>query len=411
MSNPTNIADTTSGLGTAELKAKIKAEFAQAAEDIEARHTELADDPQAAKAVLTDVLRASADHRAGGQSDFRPAPLSLDFDAQPEAPEWVVCNLIERGTVVLLSGDTGAAKSICVDALTVAVCHDDDWLGHETVGQRVLVVDEENSDRLVRDRLRALGMENERRDRLRYFSREGFSLGDEGGSDAAIRHQLGDFRPDLVIVDTAMAACDLEDVNSNSEAVRLLKFMRGLAREHDCAFLLLHHERKRSKEHPASSGQAMMGARQWAGQADAHMTLTVESEMLVEDADEDGHRRFSRTFKWRPAEKDRDGRPNIPQRVAVKSEKDADGALCWMLVENEGDIQEADTARDALAGTLGSLVQDNGQVTTSGLASLAQSDAQDSTFKRALKAAEAAGYIEKVKRGTWGPGDQPVIAP
>lgn len=405
------VSDSTSGLGTLQLKAKIKAELAQAAEDIEARYTELANDPEAAKAVLTDVLRASAAHRTEARPEFQPTPLALDFDAEPEAPSWVVRNLIERGTVVLLSGDTGAAKSICVDALTVAVCHDDDWLGHETLGQRVLVVDEENSDRLVRDRLRALGMENERRDRLRYFSREGFALGDEGGSDAALRGQLEDFRPDLVIVDTAMAACDLEDVNSNSEAVRLLKFMRGLAREHECAFLLLHHERKRSKEHPASSGQAMMGARQWAGQADAHMTLTVESEMAVEDADDEGHRRFSRTFKWRPSEKDRDGRPNIPQRVSVTSEKDATGSLRWMLVENEGDIQEADTARDALAGTLGSLVQQGDTVTTSGLASLAQSDPQDSTFKRALKAAEASGYIEKVKRGHWGPGGQAVIAP
>jgi hypothetical protein len=132
--------------------------------------------------------------------------------------------------------------------------------------------------------------------------------------------------------------------------------------------------------------------------------------MSVEDADDEGCRRFSRTFKWRPAEKDRDGRPNIPQRISVTSEKGATGSLRWMMVENEGDIQEADTARDALAATLGSLMQEGGPVTTRGLASLAQCDPQDSTFKRAMKAAEASGFIEKVKRGHWGPGVTPVIA-
>jgi hypothetical protein len=391
------------------MRARIKADLAREAERIEATYTEHEADPEAAQRFLSESLAALATARSA-ETTWQPTPLAFDFDADPEEPDWIVQGVIERETLVLLSGDTGAAKSICVDALADAVCHDGDWLGHEARAERVLVVDEENPERTARSRLRALGMTNAARERLRYFNREGFSIGDAGYSDAALRTQLEAFRPDLVIVDTVMAACDLEDVNNNAEAVRLLKFMRGLAREFECAFVVLHHERKQSKEHPASSGQAMMGARQWAGQADAHMTLTVESELVEEEAETEGHRTLRRTFKWRPAEKDRDGRANIPQRVAVTSEKDANGSLLWMLVLNEGEIEEAKSETEALSVTLGSLVQRDGeQIATATLAARVPRDPQDSTFKRALKAAEASGYIEKVKRGVWGPGDTAVL--
>ena len=139
------------------------------------------------------------------------------------------------------------------------------------------MVDGENPKRLARARLRALGMPSGSGDRLRYFSRAGIAIGDEGYSDAWLSDQLANFRPDLLVIDTLMAACDLEDTNSNAEAVAMMKRLRARAEEFNCAVLLLHHERKQSKDHPRSPGQAIMGARQWAGQADAHMTLTVES--------------------------------------------------------------------------------------------------------------------------------------
>jgi hypothetical protein len=140
------------------------------------------------------------------------------------------------------------------------------------------------------------------------------------------------------------------------------------------------------------------------------MTLTVESELVEEEAETPGHRQLRRTFKWRPAEKDRDGRMNIPQRVGVTSEKDADGRLLWMLVTNEGEIEPAKSETEALAVTLGSLVQKEGaELTTGQLGKLVGRHAQDIGFKRALKGAEGSGYIEKARRGVWVAGDQKVL--
>ena len=383
---------------SSELTTRLRIELATALERIEAQAVEHADDPDAAKAALGRLVKSYATAQVVADGDWRPAPVAFDFDADPEAPDWVVHGLIERGTLMILSGDTGAAKSIASSALVVAAVAGERWLGHSTHIDRVMVVDEENPGRLVSGRLRALGLTNAMRDRIRYFNREGVGIGDEDRTDAWLRTELDSFRPDLLVVDTLMAACDLEDTNSNTEAVRLMKHLRALARDFGCAVLLLHHERKQSKDRPSSSGQAMMGARQWAGQADGQMTLTVETD-LIEEAADDGGRKLRRTFKWRPAEKDRNGASNRPRRVAVESEKDEDGRLLWMAVRDEGAIDDGDAHDASEANILGYLRQAEAPAARKQIAAAVgerNPSEPSGTFKRALSAAVDARKVERV---------------
>jgi len=327
-------------------------------------------------------------------------PEALDIDAEDAPPDYLVAGLIERGTVVVLSGDTGAAKSIVASSLIPAALRGDPWLSHATSIERVLMVDEENPRRLARARLRALGIPAGSRDRLRYFSRAGVAIGDGGRWDALLRGELGKFKPDLVVIDTLMAACALEDTNSNPEAVRLMKHLRGLAEAFECAILLLHHERKQSKDNPRSSGQAMMGARQWAGQADSHMTLTVESDFSETETDE-GTFETRRTFKWRPAEKDRDGQLNRPRRVAVTSERGADRRLRWMVAEDEGPVDGESMREQAETKILEALRDAEGDLTRPELAAICGEEEPrepSGTFKRVLSGLVDAERVEKPDR-------------
>jgi len=238
----------------------------------------------------------------------------------------------------MLSGDTGAAKSIVGQALAVAATAGEPWLGRDVYARRVLYVDEENPRRTAKGRLRALDVPPDSHDRLRYANRKGLAIGDGGASDAWLEKHLREFEPDLIIIDTLMAATAIDDQNSNPEAVRMMKHLRALAERFTCAVLVLHHERKQSKDHPKSSGQAAMGARQLIGQADAHMTLTVESEFSEDETDR-GTFETRRTFKFRPAEKDREGGVNGVRCVAVTSEREANRRLIWMRVEDEGPVE------------------------------------------------------------------------
>ncbi|MGI8439993.1 MAG: AAA family ATPase [Thermoleophilaceae bacterium] len=332
-----------------------------------------------------------------------PAPLEIDFEAEPEAPRYVVDRVFERQTVNVLSGDTGAAKSIIGAALTAAALTGGDWLGRTVYGGRVLVVDEENPARTVRSRLRALGLTNADRGGLRYFNRGGVRIGEERWTKW-LRREGAAHAADLLIVDTAMAATSA-DVNDNDEVVRLFtEALRPVATELDLAIVVLHHERKHQPGQSRNPGQAMMGARQWAGQADAHVTVAVESD-LTEEEGPDGARLLRRSFIMRPAEKAREGETNYPERVVVTSEKAADGQLRWMRVESEGRIEAPQTRPDGLARALGTVIEE-GEMTTAALAGAVGEDSQSTTFRRGLDQATELGLLTKVRRGVYGPPEE-----
>lgn len=361
------------------------------------------------KAQMLGMNAATDEVLAANELGPFASPLQFDFLAELPTPDWAIVGVVERGTVVHLDGDTGAAKSILQASLVAECLSGGYWLGHETRVHRVTVVDEENPERLVKSRTAALGTPQEERHRLSYFSRAGAQIGDGGTTDAGLRAHLASFRPCLLIIDTLMAACAVEDANSNAEAVRVMGMLRRVAKDFNCGIIVLHHERKRSKDNAAfGSGQATLGARQWIGQADGQMTITVETDLVSERTDDGEHLR--RTFKWRPAEKDRDGRVNVAMRIAVESEKDDQGRLIWMTVENEGSIEKPRTETDVLARSIGAFVQAACEVVQrADIAAAVGRESKDSTFDRALKAAVSAAFVQSPGHGKYAAGDVAVI--
>ncbi len=125
--------------------------------------------------------------------------------------------------------------------------------------------------------------------------------------------------------------------------------------------------------------------------------------MVEDDAKQQGHRSLRRTFKFRPAEKDRDGRANVPRRVAVESEKDDASRLLWMTVTDEGPIADEGAEDHASAAVLGTLrdADGDGAVARRELAGAAgekNPSEPSGTFKRALAALIDADKVETVGR-------------
>jgi hypothetical protein len=370
-------------------------------------------DPGARDALIKRAKMLAMNGASAQAFDFRPSALSFDVGSEPPAPSWIVVGQLERKQVGVLSADTGAAKSIVSQNLALQGIAGLDWLGCETRMRRVLYIDEENPCSTAIRRLKAMGLQDGELNRLRYYDRKGLSIGDGGRTDQWLDAELEGFKPDLLIIDTLMASTAVADTNDNGQAVKMMKHLRALAEARDLAVLVLHHERKQSREHPNSSGQAMMGARQWAGQADVHMTLTVASAMDVQEGDAlvnpEALKRLRKTFKWRPAEKDREGEPNRPQLVSVTSEKGEEGKLLWMLVENEGE-DKTPSAADSLASAIGEAVQrSDGELRTAEIAKAVGHDAQGKAFRRALEAAVDHDYIAKAKHGTYAAGSATLL--
>jgi len=319
---------------------------------------------------------------------IRPTPIAFDFELDGEPPDWLVDGVIERGTVTVLSGDTAAGKSLLADALTVAILKGTEWLGRNAQQGRVLYVDEENHRRLVRDRLKALGLDNGERDGLRYFLRAGVALGDRDWNEW-LSTETQEHHADLVIIDTASSATS-HDVNDNSKVAQLFRDALRPATLGGAAVLVLHHERKTTGDGPRNASQAMLGARQWAGQADGH--LAVRATGALSNDPLDGERSRQRFPVELETPKVRDGQPALPERLAIISERDANNRLEWMAIGRD---------EDPLLGKMAEALQEGVPLRRAELAEAVGLDAKGGTFERLLKAALAADVVVKSGYGAY----------
>jgi RecA-family ATPase len=116
----------------------------------------------------------------------------LDFAEPDLPPEWLVDGYIEARTVNVLSADTGAGKTWVLHALAVAMAMGTSWLGRAVQRGKVLYIDEENPIRLIKARLRALGLSKDGFGSVAYSARQGVAVGDPGWS-ASLERTLAEF--------------------------------------------------------------------------------------------------------------------------------------------------------------------------------------------------------------------------
>ncbi len=327
-------------------------------------------------------------------------PMTFDFDAAPERPEWGVEGLIPRQGVAVLSADTGACKTWAVHDLMVAAAMERPWLDRQVNLRRALVVDGENPEPVVRGRLRALGMTNERRDRLAYYCGQGILIGQRDTREQ-FEALIAEHQPDLLAIDTVMAATAVADVNDNNEIAELFAYVRGLVREYRLLVVMLHHERKPQQGQGGSRGHAMMGGRQWAGQSDVHLALRVAAS--EEEQREDG-RVAGRTTLRLDMPKNRLGVPIRPQRLVLETLNE-DSMLMNAQLRCEGAIEREQSATDDLLGQIINVLTRADQcLQKKDIAERVGSPAGDRSFERALKHGKDKGLLVSPKHGQYAAG-------
>lgn len=338
--------------------------------------------------------------RTGTSSTTTPERLKFDFDAPPEPPRYVVDGLFERATVNVISSDTGIGKTWMSCSLIAAALAEASWLDRSVEARRVIVVDEENPAAVIRSRLRAFGATTEQADeQLRYFSRQGISLGEERWNEWLIE-QAVEHAADLILVDTAMVATALGDVNDNTEVANIYKSLRKIAEDTDAAIVLFHHHRKSQGEKPRCGGQEMMGGRQWAGQADAHITLGRRGD-TTEQETEDGSAVLLIEFR---VEKLRNGKASRPEELKVTI-RNEDGCLLTAAAESLGAVEREPSQIEVVIENMLEVLTERGELSSQELYELVGEDASQRTLERARKQAVDGGLIVRCRKGVYRAAD------
>jgi hypothetical protein len=178
----------------------------------------------------------------------------IDFTRPVPPVEWLIEGLIERGVVTALVGDSGVGKSWITMAMGKAVAAGDSkFVGRRiSHGGAVLIVDEENAEGLVRQRMAALGLTAEHYDRLEYISQAGVDLWTQPG---LLLEDALEIEPALIVIDSQSAVSIGAKENENDDMTRLYKEgFKPLARLTGAAVIVLHHTPKENRNMARGAG-------------------------------------------------------------------------------------------------------------------------------------------------------------
>ncbi len=193
-----------------------------------------------------------------------PAPLDVPLDgkapcvcsvelvkAAPVQTNWLVDEFIPSGSVVLLAAREGHMKTWLALEMAHGVGEGVDWIGRECLPGKALLIDGENPDDMLKQRLAAVGESPNV-----YVWRWQEERFPSSLDDPWLKRAAKDF--DLLIIDTLKRFMSDLDENSSTEMARITGQLRELTR-YGASVLVLHHAKK-DGEKPGYRGSSELGA-------------------------------------------------------------------------------------------------------------------------------------------------------
>ena len=198
------------------------------------------------------------------------------LDAEDEALDWLVHDLLPVGGTSLLIGTPKSGKSSLARTIASKVATGRPWLGRETKAGSVLYVALDERRATVREHVRALATACAGHDTATLCERLHVAFGprpaDPVPALAALLEGI-DPAPVLVVIDTLMKALPFEDANDYGLSGESMAQVTALAERTRAHFLLVHHQRKDATD-PTT---AALGSTRLAADVDVIVSLRVDA--------------------------------------------------------------------------------------------------------------------------------------
>jgi hypothetical protein len=198
-----------------------------------------------------------------------------DLMANTTRADWVIKNLLERGSNTLLFGESGACKSLIAMDWAFCIGNGIPWHGHKTKKGTVVVIAGEGHRGLAM-RMQALKQKYNMNPDNIYFSTKSVNLLDTDAvmRVASILDGLGlDEPPCAIFIDT-MHRNMHGDENSSEDMAIFLANMELLAKKYNAAISPVHHSGHGDKGRARGSSAIKAGM-------DAEFCMTKKSKMEV----------------------------------------------------------------------------------------------------------------------------------
>ena len=198
--------------------------------------------------------------------------MSIQFPEQ----EYIVKRLIPESSITIFSGYSRSFKTYVLLHTAISIASGKLLFGQfETFPCGVLIIDEENGERLLQKRLNQLGTSNELP--IYFTPRQGFFLDDENVENVILSCKNYDIG--LVIIDSLIRVHG-SDENSAREMAKVFRYLRRFT-ENGISVLVTQHNRKQGA-FSGGAGNEMRGSGDILAAVDSHVGVTRKNKWYLQ---------------------------------------------------------------------------------------------------------------------------------
>lgn len=215
-----------------------------------------------------------------------PVNVSHFLDSASPKIDWFVQNLIPYQTSTIVGGMQGIGKSwALLDLAVEAARGGGKWFNYLPVNKaRVLYVDEESHENLLRYRLKKLvagkGIAKDSPLDLHFAVGQHFSFTNQKKL-AKFKKLLGELKPDLIIMDSLICFHSLDE-NMSGDMRRFFHIVKDVIDEFKCTFLFADHEGKGNpKDKGFQASHRLRGSSAKGDAADTVISMAKKGPHLV----------------------------------------------------------------------------------------------------------------------------------
>jgi putative DNA primase/helicase len=164
-----------------------------------------------------------------------------DMMASIKKPNWLIKGILERGSMNLLFGESGAGKSLFAMDWAFCAATGRDWHGHKIKEELKSLIIMGEGLRGASMRFKALSQKYGEAPKNIRLSRRSINLLDSKEADDILKIVAElDFKPDIIIIDTLHRNM-VGDENSSEDMAMYFKSIELLARRLNAAIITVHH--------------------------------------------------------------------------------------------------------------------------------------------------------------------------
>ena len=234
-----------------------------------------------------------SDKDSDNQKVFKPIHISELMAKEFRDPEWVVDGLIPSGGITAISGAPSSYKTFIILELASKVANGDVLFSKfETTKKGILIVDEENGERLFHQRFRQLGVSEKLN--INIISLDNFKLEDK---TVAMLMSICRERDIGVVIFDSLVRIHSGNENDARDMSRVANLLKQITKN-GITVIFTHHNRK-SSIFRSDPSQDMRGSSDILASVDCHLAVKKKDTTIVVTQTKLRHAKENNPFQLR----------------------------------------------------------------------------------------------------------------